>query len=93
MDNNHFIIPMVIYFLSCWQPPEEDLKYFTALCKNFLWGGEPEIRKMAKVKWDFNCYASKAKGDLGIIDIREMVDRLVAKWILRGMLNPNLGWA
>ena len=47
---------------------------------------------MAKVKWDF-CCAPKAEGGLGIIDIREMADRLAAKWILRGMLNPNLGWA
>ena len=47
---------------------------------------------MAKVKWDF-CCMPKAEGGLGIIDIREMADRLAAKWILRGMLNPNLGWA
>ena len=54
--------------------------------------GDPWIRNMAKVKWDF-CCAPKAKGGLGIIDIKEMADRLAAKWILRGMLNPNLGWA
>ena len=83
---------MVIFFLSCWRAPEEDLNYFRALCRSLLWGGEPWIRKMAKVKWDF-CCAPKAKGGLGIIDIREMANRLVAKWILRGMLNPNLGWA
>ena len=89
---NHFIIPMVIFFLSCWRPPKEDLKYFTALCRNFLWGGDPWIRKMAKVKWEF-CCTPRVEGGLGIIDIREMADRLAAKWILRGMLNPNLGWA
>ena len=47
---------------------------------------------MAKVKWEF-CCMPRAEGGLGIIDIREMADRLAAKWILRGMLNPNLGWA
>ena len=47
---------------------------------------------MAKVKWDF-CCAPKIEGGLGIIDIKEMADRLAAKWILRGMLNPNLDWA
>ena len=89
---NNFIIPMVIYFLSYWPPPKEDLNYFTALYRNFLWGGDPWIRKMAKVEWDL-CCAPKAKGGIGIIDIREMADRLAAKWIFRGMLNPNLGWA
>ena len=89
---NHFIIPMVIHFLSCWRPPEEDLNYFTALCRNFLWGGDPWIRKMAKVKWDF-CCASKIEGGLGIIDIKDMADRLAAKWILRGLLNVSEAWA
>ena len=47
---------------------------------------------MAKVKWDF-CYAPKDEGGLGVIDIRDMADILVAKWILKGMLNPNISWA
>ena len=47
---------------------------------------------MARVKWDF-CCAPKAQGGIRIIDIREMADRLAAKWILRGMLNRNFGWA
>ncbi|MCO5572277.1 hypothetical protein L7F22_026030 [Adiantum nelumboides] len=47
---NHCIIPMVIYFLSCWRRPEDDLNFFTALCRNFLWGGDPWTKKMAKVK-------------------------------------------
>ena len=46
---------------------------------------------MAKVKWNF-CCVPKVEGGLGIIDIKEMADGLVAKWILRGMLNPNLSW-
>ena len=46
---------------------------------------------MAKCKWDFCCAPNK--GGIGIIYIREMADILAAKWILRGMLNPNLGWA
>ena len=89
---NHFIISLVIFFLSCWRPPEDDLEYFTALCRNFFWGGDPYIRKIAKVKWDFWC-APKTKGGLGIIDIKETIDKLVANWILRGMINPNLHWA
>ena len=79
---------MVVYFLGCWRPPKEDLKYFMALCKNFLWGGDPWIKKMAKVKW-YYCCIPKAEGGLGTTDIREMVDRLLAKWILRGILHPN----
>ena len=69
---------------------EEDLLH--SIMRELSMGRGPWIRKMAKVKWDF-CCAPKAEGGIGIIDIREMGDRLAAKWILRGMLNPNLGWA
>ena len=84
---NHFIIHMVIYCLSCWQPREEDLNYFTILCRNFLWGGNPWIRKMAKVKWDFCCGTSAVHPKL-----REALESLISKkwqtgWQLNGLLE------
>ena len=47
---NHCIISIVLYLLSCWRPQEEDLKQFVTLCRNFLQGEDPWIKRMAIVK-------------------------------------------
>ena len=49
---NHYIIPLIIYFLSCWHPTSSQIKEFVALCKNFLWGGDPWTKKIAKAIWN-----------------------------------------
>ena len=89
---NHFIIPSVIYFLSCWRPPDGDIKRFTRLCRNYLWGGDPWNNSMPKVKWDF-CTIPKEVGGLGIRDINHTADRLASKWIIRSLANPKEDWA
>lgn len=33
---NHYIIPSIIYFLSCWVPKKVEMQQFIKLCKNFL---------------------------------------------------------
>ena len=38
---NHYIIPLLVYYISCWRPTDAQLKEFVALCRNFLWGGGP----------------------------------------------------
>ena len=65
---NHYIIPMVIYYLSCWRPADSELKEFVALCRNFLWGGDPWIKKVVKVKWDY-CTIPHQGGDMGLTNI------------------------
>ena len=47
---------------------------------------------MAKVKWDL-CCTLKARGGLGILNIRELADLLAAKWILKSTLYSNSKWA
>lgn len=80
---NHCIIPTVIYFLSCWRPREVDVKIFISLSKNFLQEEDLWVKKVAKVKWEFCCLPTEL-GGLGILNIEDLADRLVAKWILRG---------
>lgn len=89
---NHFILPYVTYFLSCWRPPESDLCNFTKLCRNFLWGGDPWNKSIPKVKWDI-CTTPKDKGGLGIQDISDTANRMAAKWIIRAYSNPSEDWA
>ena len=85
---NHYIIPSVIYFLRCWRPPDVDIKSFTRLCRNYLWGGDPWNRSMAKMKWDI-CTIPKGAWGLGIRDINHTADRMAAKWVIRALDNPN----
>ena len=88
---NHYIIPSIIYFLSCWRPPDSDIKTFTRLCRNYLWGGDPWNRSIAKVKWN-TCTLPKEAGGLGIRDINHTAERMASKWILRAIENPQEEW-
>ena len=81
---NHYIIPSIIYFLSCWHPTSSQIKEFVALCRNFLWGGDPWTKKIAKVRWQL-CTVPVQSGGLGIKNIEELADRMAAKWVLRGL--------
>ena len=58
---NHYIVPMIIYYLSCWTPSNKELKEIIALCRNFLWGGDPWIKEVAKAKWEY-CTLTLRKG-------------------------------
>ena len=42
---NHYIIPLLVYYISCWQPTDAQLKEFVVLCRNFLWGGTLGLKK------------------------------------------------
>ena len=84
---NHYIIPLVVYYLSCWRPTNAEIKEFVAMCRNFLWVGDPSIKKLVKVKWD-HYTIHQQEGGMGIINIQELADRMVAQWIVRGLQNP-----
>lgn len=85
---NHYIIPSVVYFLSCWRPPEKDLKQLIAICRRFLWAGATDISKLPKVKWE-TCIRPKEHGGLGIIDISQMADRMAGKWVIKCIQDPS----
>ena len=89
---NHYIVRLIVYYISCWRPTEAQLKEFVALCRNFLWGGDPWIKKVVKVKWE-HCTIPQHKGGLGITNIQELDDRMAAKWIVRGLQNSQENWA
>lgn len=89
---NKYIIPTIIYFLSCWRPPDNSIKQFNSLCRNFLWSGSTSDFKIPKVKWDI-CCLHKDKGGLGIINCFEMANRLASKWMVRSLITPQEDWA
>ena len=88
---NHFILPSVIYFLSCWRPPDSHLKQLIKLTTNFLWGGNWGDRKMHKVSYT-TCILPKDSGGLGLMDVVSMADKLSSKWILRSSFHKDY-WA
>ena len=81
---NHYILPSLIYFLSCWRPPQAHLKLVNSLVTNFLWGGDGTSRKMVKVAYK-TCVLPKHLGGLGLMDLNHMSLKLSAKWIVRSM--------
>ena len=85
---NHFIVPLIVYYISYWRPTETQLKEFVAMCRNFLWGGDPWIKKAVKVKWDHYTIPQQERG-LGITNIQELANRMAAKWIARGLQNSQ----
>ena len=77
---NHYIIPLIIYFLSCWHPTSSQIKEFVALCMIFLWEGVPWTKKIAKARWHL-CMIPVQSGGLGFKTIEELA---VIEWIQNG---------
>lgn len=75
---NHFIVPAVIYFMSCWRPFESHLKQLNQLASNFLWGGKPNEKKIHKVAYSV-CTLSKSQGGIGLMDVSKLGDKLASK--------------
>ena len=75
---NHFLLPSVIYFLSCWRPPQSHIKMLNPLINNFLWGGDGDNKKIVKVSLK-TCMLPKQFGGLGLMDINLMSTKLAAK--------------
>jgi len=58
----------------------------TKLCRNFLWGGETEYRKVPYVAWDAVCLLKK-RGGLGIKNL----DKWNAALLNLGVLGHKRG--
>lgn len=72
---NHYLLPSLIFFLSCWKPAQYQLKQVHSLARQFLWGGGNRI---PKVSWNI-CCIPKDKGGLGILNIERLATKLVGK--------------
>lgn len=81
---NHFILTAAIYFLSCWRPPEAHIKNLMSFTSSFLWGGDGNTRKIAKVSIN-TCFLPKSEGGLGLLDIKMLASKLATKWIVRAI--------
>lgn len=86
---NHILIPVTLVFLSCWRPPECALQDLHKLCKRFIWIGTTDREKISKVKWELYIL-SKDKGGLRTLNITNLANRLVGKWILSSLLLPHI---
>lgn len=88
---NHYLLPALIYFLSCWQPVKYQLNRVFSLARSFLWGHDPEQARVPKVAWD-TCLLPRNKGGLGIFDLSRISTKLAGKWIMRATDSEDY-WA
>ena len=88
---NHFILPSLVFFLSCWRPPQSHLKMINSVISSFLWGGTGQDKKMCKVSLK-TCFLPKTMGGLGLLDVNLLAIKLASKWIYRAMGSSDY-WA
>lgn len=80
-----------VYYLSLFKMPEGVAKILDRVQAAFLWGGAELKRKLHIVKWG-EVTKSRLTGGLGIKDIREFNDCLLAKWWWRFAKEDNAMW-
>lgn len=83
---------ILVYFIACWSPTKAQLKELYSLATNFLWGGNGEVRKIAKVAYKY-CILPKEQGGLGLLDISHIAEKMATKWILRSFTCNDLWYA
>lgn len=64
----------------------------TRLQREFLWGGNDGVKKIASVKWDVVC-RSREQGELGIKNIKLFNIALLGKWRWRLLREERLLWS
>lgn len=64
----------------------------TRLQREFLWGGDDGVRKIASVKWDVVC-RPREQGELGVKNIKLFNRALLGKWRWRLLREERLLWS
>ena len=80
-----------IYLFSFFRVPKSVVDKFLRLQRRFLWGGGPDHKKIAWIKWESVCLP-KEKGGLGIKDIDTFNLALVGKWKWQLMQEKGELW-
>ncbi|KAK1289771.1 hypothetical protein QJS10_CPB18g00723 [Acorus calamus] len=82
-----------LFFLSVFRIPAGVLQRIETMRRRFLWQGtQEEALKPHLVNWRTVCL-SKADGELGVLDLREMNNALLSKWLWRWINEPESQWA
>ena len=89
---NSVLTALPIYLLSFFKIPKKVVHKVVSIQRKFLWGGGSEAAKIAWVNWDSVCL-SKNKGGLGIKDLSNFNEALLAKWGWELANNQNQLWA
>lgn len=74
------LVSLPIFFMSLLKISKAVVHRPEALFRRFMWGGLDNNRKIHFVSWATVCKPS-CLGGLGIINLREMNDGLLLKWI------------
>ena len=76
---NVVLTALTMFFLSFFRATTAMINRLTAIQRKFLWGGSCEGKKIAWIPWSKVC-APRAKGGLGIKDIKALNNALLIKW-------------
>ncbi|KAK4376022.1 hypothetical protein RND71_006699 [Anisodus tanguticus] len=77
---NSVILHIHSYWSSMFILPKKVMKRLTAICRNFLWDGKEETRKVPLIAWDLVC-KPKNMGGLGVINCIVWNEAAVAKYV------------
>ena len=77
---NSILTALPIYMLFFFRVPKKVVHKLVSIQRNFLWGGDSEVAKIAWVNWDTICLP-KNKGGLGIKNLSKFNEALLGKWV------------
>ena len=81
-----------IYLLSFFKIPQRVVDKLVSLQRNFMWGGNHQLKRIPWVKWEVVCLP-KSEGGLGIKDLAKFNAALRGRWIWELAANHNQFWA
>ncbi|XP_058768559.1 uncharacterized protein LOC131642300 [Vicia villosa] len=88
---NSVLNSIPVFTLSFFKIPGNIAKSIRKIQSEFLWSGKLENRSIHLVKWEVVC-RPKAKGGLGVRDVREMNKALLLKWKSRILHDNEAIW-
>ncbi|CAN1332114.1 Putative ribonuclease H protein At1g65750 [Linum perenne] len=80
-----------IYFMSLLKAPSEVVERIERIQNRFLWAGSLEINKIHWIDWN-TVKTGKARGGLGVHDLKTLNLALLSKWSWRYSVEKNAWW-